>query len=321
MKRKVLSIIIPCFNEEECLPLFYKEMKNIQNKFNEQNIDFEYIFVDDGSQDNTLNIIKNLKNDDDIIHYISFSKNFGKEAAMYAGLKKATGDYIALMDADLQHPPKLLIEMYDNIIKEHYDIVVAKRKDRKGEPIIRSFFSKVFYKLISKISKDKIVLGETDYRLMTRQVVEAMLSMPEYNRYSKGLFSYLGFNTKSISYDNVKRVAGQSKWSFWKLLIYAFDAIIGFSTVPLMIATFLGILFCFISFIMILIIIFKTIIFGDPVNGWLSLVCIIFFVSSIQLFCLGICSAYISKIYLETKNRPLYIIKESDKKKEEVKIL
>lgn len=312
MKRKVLSIIIPCFNEEECLPLFYKEIKNVQNKFNDQNIDFEYIFIDDGSQDNTLNIIKKLKNDDNLIHYISFSKNFGKEAAIYAGLKKARGDFVALIDADLQDPPKLLIEMYKDIIENNYDVVIAKRKNRKGEPVIRSFFAEIFYKLIAKISKVRMISGERDFRLMTRQVVNAILSIPEYNRYSKGLFSYIGFKTNWIVYDNVKRVAGKSKWSFWKLLLYAFDAIIGFSTVPLMISTFIGILFCIISFIMILVIIFKTLIFGDPVSGWPSLVCIIFFVSGIQLFCLGICSAYISKIYLETKDRPLYIIKESD---------
>ena len=321
MKKNVLSIIVPCFNEEECLPLFYKEVKKVQESFIKENINFELIFVDDGSIDNSLNIIKELKNDNNFIHYISFSKNFGKEAAIYAGLKKASGDYVALMDADLQHPPKLLIDMYKEVIENNYDVVIAKRKNRKGEPIVRSFFAKLFYKLIAKISKVKIDSGETDYRLMTRQVVEAILSMPEYNRYSKGLFSYLGFNTKWISYDNIKRIAGKTKWSFGKLLLYAFDAIIGFSTVPLMISTLLGILFCFISFIMIVVIIFKTLIFGNPVSVLSSLVCIIFFVSGIQLFCLGICSAYISKIYLETKNRPLYIIKESDINKKEVDIL
>lgn len=320
MKKKILSIIVPCFNEEECLPLFYEEIKKVQESFIKENINFELIFVDDGSSDNTLNVIKKIKKDNNFIHYISFSKNFGKEAAIYAGLKKASGDYVALMDADLQDPPKLLIEMYKNIIENNYDIVIARRKNRKGEPVIRSFFSEVFYKLIAKISKVRMISGERDFRLMTRQVVDAILSMPEYNRYSKGLFSYLGFNTKWISYDNVKRVAGETKWNFGKLLLYAFDAMIGFSTVPLMISTLLGILFCIISFIMILVIIFKTLIFGDPVSGWPSLVCIIFFVSGIQLFCLGICSAYISKIYLETKNRPLYIIKESDINKKEVDV-
>ncbi len=312
MKKKVLSIIVPCLNEEECLPLFYKEINNIQEIFLKENINLELIFVDDGSNDNTLNVIKKIKNNNNFIHYISFSKNFGKEAAIYAGLKKASGDLVALMDADLQHPPKLLIDMYNEIKETNYDIVIARRKNRKGEPVIKSFFAEMFYKLITKISKVKVDSRERDFRLMTRQVVDAILSMPEYNRYSKGLFSYLGFKTKWISFDNVKRVAGETKWSFGKLLLYAFDAIIGFSTVPLMISTFLGILFCFISFILILVIIFKTIIFGDPVSGWPSLVCIIFFVSGIQLFCLGICSAYISKIYLETKNRPLYIVKESD---------
>ena len=312
MKKKVLSVIVPCFNEEESLPLFYKEINNVQKIFDSFNIEFEYIFVDDGSSDNTLNIIKEFKENNKNIHYLSFSKNFGKEAAMYAGLKKANGDFVTLMDADLQDPPKLLIEMYQEIVENNYDIVIARRKNRKGEPVVRSFLTEIFYKLIAKISKVSMVSGERDYRLMTRSVVDAILSLPEYNRYSKGLFSYIGFKTKWLEYDNIKRVAGKSKWSLGNLLLYAFDAMIGFSTVPLMISTFLGILFCFISFIMILFIIFKTLIFGDPVSGWPSLVCIIFFVAGIQLFCLGICSAYISKIYLETKNRPLYLIKESD---------
>ena len=299
MKKKVLSIIVPCFNEEESLPLFYKEIKNVEELFNKKDIVFEYIFVDDGSIDNTLNIIKQIKENN--IHYISFSKNFGKEAAMYAGLKKASGDFVALIDADLQHPPKLLIEMYQKIKDENYDVVIARRKNRKGEPVIRSFFAEVFYKLITNLSQVKVDSGERDYRLMTRQVVDALLSLPEYNRYTKGLFSYLGFNTKLISYDNVNRVYGKSKWSFWYLLVYAFDAIISFSTAPLMISTLFGVIFCIISLIMFVIIIFKTLVFSNPVN-WL-------------VFCLGITSAYISKIYLETKNRPLYIIKESDDNK------
>ncbi len=312
MEKKVLSIIVPCFNEEESIVFFYKEIMKINEKFNEKKINLEIIFVDDGSIDNTLNIMKKMKDDNNFIHYISFSKNFGKEASLLAGLRYATGNYIAFMDVDLQDPPNLLFDMYDSIINDNYDVVIARRKNRKGEPLTRSFFADIFYKFIGKISKVRMISGERDYRLMTRQVADAILTMPEYNRYSKGLFSYLGFNTKLIEYDNVKRVAGKTKWSFWKLLVYAFDAIIGFSTVPLMISTFLGIIFCFISFIMILVIIFKTLIFGDPVDGWPSLVCIVFFVSGIQLFCLGISSAYISKIYLETKNRPLYIIKECD---------
>ena len=311
-----ISVIVPCFNEEDSILLFYKEIMKINEKFKEKKINLEIIFVDDGSRDNTLNFIKKLKSDNSWIHYLSFSKNFGKESALLAGLRYANGDYVAFMDVDLQDPPKLLIEMYKSIVKEKYDIVIAKRKNRKGEPIIRSFLAEAFYKFIAKISKVRMVSGERDYRLMTREVADAILTIPEYNRYSKGLFSYLGFNTKWITYDNVKRVAGKTKWSFWQLMLYAFDAIIGFSTVPLMISTFLGIIFCLISFIMILIIIFKTLVFGDPVSGWPSLVCIIFFVSGIQLFCLGICSAYISKIYLETKKRPLYIIKESDLEKE-----
>ena len=316
--KKLISIIVPCFNEEESIPFFLKEMQPIIAKFNKEKVSIELIFVDDGSKDQTLSIIKKLKEENDYIHYISFSKNFGKEAAMYAGMKMAKGDLVALMDVDLQDPPMLLLEMYQEIKNNNYDVVAAKRKNRKGEPIIRSFLANMFYKIISKLSKLNIISGERDFRLMTRQVKDSILTMSEYNRYSKGLFSYIGFKTKWLEYENVKRVAGTSKWSFWKLMLYAFDAIIAFSTLPLMISTFLGIIFCLISFIMIFIIIIKTLVFGDPVNGWPSLVCIIFFVSGIQLFCLGISSAYISKTYLETKNRPLYIIKECDEQNEEV---
>ena len=272
---KKISLVVPCFNEEESLPLFYKEIIKIKKKFG---IELELIFIDDGSIDNTLNIIKKMKKENDFIHYLSFSKNFGKEAAILAGLKYAKGNYVAIMDVDLQDPPDLLLEMYNSIIYDKYDIVIARRKNRKGEPLIRSFLAEVFYKFIGKISRVRMIPGERDYRLMTRQVVESILKMPEYNRYSKGLFSYLGFKTKWIEYDNIKRVAGKTKWGFWQLLLYAFDAIVAFSTVPLMVSTFLGIIFCIISFIMILIIIFKTLMFGDPVSGWPSLVCIIFFV-------------------------------------------
>ena len=311
MKKEVITVIVPCYNEEESLPLFYEEIKKVALEFKEKNVKLELLFVDDGSKDHTLEIIKDFSKDKDV-HYLSFSRNFGKEAAIYAGLSKANGDYITLMDADLQDPPKMLLEMYHYLKDEDYDTVGVRRKTRKGEPIIRSFFANMFYKIIAKISKTEMVPGARDFRLMKKQVVEAILSLEEYNRYSKGLFSFVGFKTKWLEYENVKRVAGTSKWSFWKLMLYAFDAIIAFSTAPLVIATFLGILFCLISFILILIIIFKTLIFGDPVSGWPSLVCIIFFVSGIQLFCLGISSAYLSKTYLEVKKRPVYIIKESD---------
>ena len=259
-----------------------------------------------------MEILKDLSKEDKRVKYLSFSRNFGKESAIYAGLENSTGDYVTLMDADLQDPPELLSKMYNCIKKEGYDSVGTRRVNRIGEPPIRSFFARCFYKIINKISKTEMVDGARDYRLMTRQMVDSIISMKEYNRYSKGLFSFVGFNTKWLEYENVERVAGETKWSFWKLLRYAFDGIIAFSTTPLWISTFIGILFCIISFIAIISIIIKTLCFGDPVGGWPSLVCIIFMVSGIQLFCIGIIGAYLSKTYLETKNRPIYIIKEKN---------
>jgi glycosyltransferase involved in cell wall biosynthesis len=310
MKKK-LSVIVPCYNEKDTLPIFYETIIKVEKKLKE--VDFEYIFVDDGSKDTTLEIIKKLAEKDGKVRFISFSRNFGKEAAMFAGLEYSTGDYVTLMDADLQDPPEMLIDMYDGITKEGYDCVATRRKNRKGEPVIRSFFARRFYKLINRISKVEMVDGARDFRLMTRQMVDSIISLKEYNRYSKGLFSFVGFKTKWLEYKNVERVAGKTKWSFWGLLVYAFEGIIAFSTVPLVIATIIGILFFLISFIMILFIIIKTLAFGDPVSGWPSLVCIIFFISGIQLFCLGIIGAYLSKTYLETKQRPIYIVKETEK--------
>ncbi len=307
---KKISIVVPCYNEEKTLPIFYKEIKKISKMMSE--VDFEFVFINDGSNDNTLEELKKLAKKDDRVKYISFSRNFGKEAGIYAGLEYATGDYITLMDADLQDPPELLPKMYDLMVKEGYDSVGTRRVTRQGEPLIRSFCARCFYKLINKMSKTEMVDGARDYRLMTRQMVNSILSMKEYNRYSKGLFNFVGFETKWIEYENRKRVAGETKWSFWKLMLYAFDGIIAFSTVPLSIATFLGILFCIVSFIAIIIIITKTLCFGDPVGGWPSMVCILFFVSGIQLFCIGIIGAYLSKTYLETKKRPIYIIKEEN---------
>lgn len=303
-----ISIIVPCYNEEKALPYFYKEIYKVASEMS--NIDFEFIFVDDGSKDNTLCILRELRKQDERCRYISFSRNFGKEAAIYAGLENAKGDYVAMMDADLQDPPKLLKEMYDAIKNEGYDCAATRRVDRKGEPIIRSFFARKFYKIINKISNADIVDGARDFRLMTRQMVDAILKMNEYNRFSKGIFGWVGFNTKWIAYENVDRVAGETKWSFWKLLIYAIEGIIAFSTVPLSIAAVVGIIFFIVALIMIGFIIVRTLIWGDPTSGWPSLVCIIFFASGIQLFCTGILGQYLAKTYLETKKRPIYLVKE-----------
>ena len=307
-----ISVIVSCYNEEESLPLFYKEMERVR-KQDFKNIDFEYIFVNDGSKDKTLQEMKELRKQDKKVRYISFSKNFGKEAAMYAGLEAATGDYITLMDADLQDPPSLLRQMYDLIKNDGYDCVATRRVTRKGEPPIRSFFARVFYKLINKISDVEMVDGARDYRLMTKQMVKAIVSMKEYNRYSKGLFSFVGFNTKWLEYENIERVAGETKWSFWKLFKYAIEGITAFSTTPLILSSVIGLIFCVVAFILILVIIIKTLAFGDPTSGWPSLACIVFFVSGIQLFSLGVIGQYLSKAYLEVKNRPIYIIKETEK--------
>ena len=306
---KKLSVVVSCFNEEEALALFYKEINAVSLKM--KYLDFEFIFVDDGSSDNTLKIIKKLRRKDKRVRYISFSRNFGKEASMYAGLEASKGDYVTLMDADLQDPPYMLEEMYSIIKNDEFDCVGTRRVTRKGEPPIRSFFARMFYRIINKISDIEMVDGARDYRLMTRQVVNSIISLKEYNRYSKGLFSFVGYKTRWLEYENVERVAGETKWSFWKLFIYAIDGICAFSTKPLVISVIIGFLFCFISFIMIIFIIIRTLLYGDPVSGWPSMVCIIFMVSGIQLFCMGIMGEYLSKTYLETKNRPIYIVKES----------
>lgn len=309
MKKKLLSVVVACYNEEEALPYFYKEINKIAKEM--QELDFEFVFVNDGSKDKTLEVVKKFRKKDKRVKYVSFSRNFGKEAAMYAGLEYAKGDYITLMDADLQDPPAILPEMYCLIKNEGYDCVGTRRVTRKGEPPIRSFFARMFYKIINKLSKVEMVDGARDYRLMTRQMVDSIISMREYNRYSKGLFSFVGFKTKWLEYENINRVAGETKWNFWKLFIYAIDGITAFSTVPLVVSTIIGFLFCIISFIMILFIVIKTLIYGDPVSGWPSTVCIIFMVSGIQLFCMGIMGQYLAKTYLETKKRPIYIIRET----------
>ena len=310
-----ISVIVSCFNEEKALPLFYAEMEKQIKKF--ENVDFEYIFVNDGSSDNTLNVMKHLHNDDPKVRYISFSRNFGKEAAMYAGLEASTGNLVTLMDADLQDPPALLKEMYDAIKNEGYDMVGTRRVTRKGEPPIRSFFARMFYKIINKMSKVQMVDGARDYMLMTRQVTNSILDLKEYNRYSKGLFSFVGYKVKWLEYENVQRVAGETKWSFWKLFKYAIEGITAFSTTPLIFASVLGIIFCLVSFLLILIIIGKTLMYGDPTSGWPSLVCIIFMVSVIQLFSLGIIGQYLSKTYLEVKRRPIYIVRETSEEPKE----
>lgn len=307
-----ISVIVPCYNEEESLPLFYKEINKVIDKMS--NVSFELIFVDDGSSDRTLGIIKQFLKKDTNIRFISFSRNFGKEAAIYAGLEYSTGDYVTLLDADLQEPPKLIEKMYKIITTKDVDIVALKTDAHKEYSVVRRFFTNCYYKLISKLSKVEMVPGARDFRLMKRQVVNAVLELKEYNRYSKGIFSFVGFKTKWLTYEVPKRVAGTSKWSFFKLFTYAIDAIIGYSTVPLTISVFVGVLFCLISLIAIVFIVVRTIIFGDPVAGWPSLVCIMFFLSGIQLFCTGISGAYISKTYTEVKGRPIYIIRETEKK-------
>ena len=306
-----ISIIVPCYNEEAALPLFYEELQKNLKDFN-NNVSFEILFVNDGSKDNTINVIKDLASKDNQIKYISFSRNFGKESAIYAGLENASGDYVSIMDADLQDPPSLLKEMYKAVTEESYDAVGTRRVNRKGEPIIRSFFAKLFYKLINKMTPFEMVDGARDYVFMKRQVVEAILSLKEYNRYSKGLFSFVGFDVKWLEYRNIKRVAGDTKWSVWKLTKYAIEGITAFSTAPLLISSAIGLLFCLISFLMILVIIVKTLIFDDPTSGWPSLVCIIFMVSGIQMFSLGIIGQYLSKTYLEIKKRPLFFIKDTN---------
>lgn len=306
----LISIIVPCYNEEESIPYFYDEIVKIAKKMKEAH--FEFLFVDDGSKDKTLSLLKEYHKKDGRVRYLSFSRNFGKEAAIYAGLSFAKGDFVALMDADLQDPPELLPKMYQ-YTKEGYESIATRRVNRKGEPPIRSFFARLFYKIINRLSKVEMVDGARDYRFMSRKVVDAILSLQEYNRYAKGLFSFVGFKTKWIEYQNVNRVAGETKWSFWKLLIYAIDGITAFSTVPLVFSAVIGVVFCFVSFIAIVVIILKTLFYGDQVGGWPSMVCILFFVSGIQLFCLGIIGQYLSKTYLETKHRPIYLISETEK--------
>ena len=311
---KLLTVIVPCYNEEQAIPYFYEEMGKTIEVFGEKypEVEFELLFIDDGSKDNTLKVVKELREKDKRVHYVSFSRNFGKEAGIYAGLSNANGDYVVLMDADLQDPPSLLPDMFKALYEDGYDSAATRRVTRKGEPPIRSFFARCFYKLINKLSKTEIVDGARDYRIMTRQMVDAVLSMKEYNRFTKGIYGWVGFETKWFEYENVERVAGETKWSFWKLLLYSIEGIVAFSTTPLAFAAMLGIFMTVVAFILILFIIFRTLVFGDPTSGWPSMVCIIVFVGGIQLFCMGVIGEYLAKAYLETKGRPIYIAKEEE---------
>lgn len=306
---KMLSIIVPCYNEEESVPLFYVEAVKQESFFHEKDVEFEFIFVDDGSRDRTVEAVRALREKDERVHLVSFSRNFGKEAAIIAGLEKSKGDFTVLMDADLQDPPAILPEMY-SYIEQGYDSVATRRVDRKGEPPIRSFFARRFYGLMRKISKTEIVDGARDYRLMTRQVTDAILSMREYNRFSKGIFGWVGYKTKWIEYENVQRAAGETKWSFWKLFLYSLDGIMAFSTAPLSIASFFGMLFCVMAFVFTIFIFVRALIYGDPVAGWPSTVCIILLIGGVQLLCIGIMGEYMSKMYMEVKDRPKYLVKD-----------
>lgn len=307
----LISVIVPCYNEQESLPIFYSEVKKVAIDLKKKyELNTELIFINDGSKDDTLEVLRKLSEEDQRVQYISFSRNFGKESAIYAGLENAHGDYISMMDADLQDPPELLEKMYLRAVNDNYDCVATRRITREGEPPIRSFFARCFYKLINKMSKIEIVDGARDFRLMTRKMVDAILEVKEYNRFSKGIFSWVGFETKWLEYENRERVAGETKWSFWKLFLYSLDGIVAYTTAPLALASVTGFIFCIIAIIMIGVFIFKTLVWGDPVAGYPSMICVILLIGGIQLFCMGILGEYLSKTYLETKKRPIYIVKE-----------
>lgn len=309
---KKISLIIPCFNEEEVLGILYDELNKVTNQMN--GYEFEFLFIDDGSKDKTLSILKGFAEKDDRVVYLSFSKNFGKEAAMYAGFCNATGEYVAVMDADMQDPPSLLPEMMTYLESGEYDSVATRRVSRQGEPKIRSFFARKFYKLINRISDADIVDGARDFRLMKREMVDAIVAIGEQNRFSKGIFGWIGFKTKWLPFENVERAAGETKWNFWGLFKYSLDGIFNFSQAPLQIASFIGLLFTFISFVAIIFIMVRKFIWGDPVEGWPSLACIITFIGGVQLFCMGIMGQYLAKTYVEVKKRPHYIVAETNRR-------
>lgn len=311
MKKEKISIVVPCYNEEESLPVFYKEICKVAKEM--KIVDFEFLFINDGSKDKTLSILRDYAKKDKRVRYISFSRNFGKEAGMYAGLSNSTGDYVAIMDADMQDPPEMIKVMYQLIQDEGYDCVALYTSSHDDYGFVRKFLTSCWYKLIGAISDVKQVSGARDFRLMKRRMVDSIIDMGEYNRYTKGIFGFVGFDTKWIDYKAPDRVAGKSKYSLIKLFKYAFEGIVAFSTAPLVLAAFIGVLFCLISFIAIIFIIVKTCIYGDPVSGWPSLACLIIFMGGVQLFFFGIMGMYLSKIYLEVKKRPIYITKESEK--------
>ena len=312
---KLVSVVVPCYNEQEVLPMFYEEITKVTDQMSKEfpELTFEYLFINDGSKDTTLDILRSLSERDKRVRYISFSRNFGKESGMYAGLKNAKGDFVVVMDADLQHPPAFLPKMYSYVRSGEYDCATTRRVSRQGESKVRSWFARLFYKIMNKISQTEIVDGAQDFRFMTRQMVDAILDMTEYNRFSKGIFSWVGFNTRYIEYENVERPAGTSSWSFWGLFKYSLEGIMAFSTAPLAIASLLGIITCFIAFVLIVITIIRSM-FGwlDAPDGYPTMLCLIFLFSGLQLFSVGILGQYLSKTYLETKNRPIYITKETE---------
>lgn len=314
--RECISVVVPCYNEEQALPYFIQEIQTVAAQMAQKQVDLEVLLVNDGSRDGTLTLLRQYAKQYQNVRYLSFSRNFGKEAAMYAGLEHARGNYVAMMDADMQDPPALLPQMYDILQTGEYDSVATRRVTRKGEPPIRSFFARMFYKLINRISDADIVDGARDYRLMSRPMVDAILSMKEYNRFSKGIFGWVGFRTHWLPYENVERVAGETKWSFWKLFRYSLEGIVAFSTAPLAIASVVGLLVCLVAVVALMVVLIKTLAFGDPVSGWPSMMCIILFLGGIQLLTMGIMGQYLAKTYLETKKRPIYILGEQSGEKE-----
>lgn len=314
---KKISIVIPCLNEQEVIPIYYRKMTEIMEKMSD--VEFDLLFVDDGSTDNTLNLLRELAQKDIRCRYLSFTRNFGKEAALYAGMEHSDGDYLAVMDVDLQDPPELLQVMYEDLQKGIYDCVAARRVDRKGEKKIRAFFSSMFYKFQNKISRVPLVEGARDFRMMKKNMVQSVLKLEEYNRFSKGIYSWVGFQTKWLEYHNVERAAGDTKWSFRKLMKYSLDGILGFSTLPLSISSYGGILFCGISFLTICILTLRYLIWHDPVEGWTTLMCAIFFIGGVQLLCAGISGQYLARMYMEVKKRPIYLLKETWRDEEDKK--
>ena len=313
MKARLISVVVPCYNEEAALPLFLDALRKVSAElYDEFACNTELLFVDDGSRDGTLAVLRDAARTESNVRYLSFSRNFGKEAAMYAGLQHAKGDYVVIMDADLQHPPAMLRDMVSVLNGGGYDCAAARRVSRDGEPPLRSFFSRRFYRLMNRISDTEVVDGACDFRMMTRRMVDAILSLREYNRFSKGIFSWVGFRTKWLPFENQERVAGETKWSFWGLLVYAIQGIVGFSTVPLALVALLGILLCVAALLTVAYIIIKTLLFGDPVGGWPSMACMVMFMGGVQLFCMGILGEYLAKTYLEVKRRPVYVLSETD---------